>query len=113
MRFGLWVEPEAVSPDSDLYRAHPEWAHQVAGRPLETLRNQYVLNLGRPEVEEWALGTLRRLLGDGDDHLPQVGHEPLDRRRRADGAPGGGDWSWRHTQAYYRSWTPCAPSSRR
>lgn len=36
MRFGLWVEPEAVNPDSDLYRAHPDWVHQ----PLLTLRNQ-------------------------------------------------------------------------
>lgn len=101
MRFGLWVEPEAVSPDSDLYRAHPEWAHQVAGRPLETLRNQYVLNLGRPEVEEWVLGTLRRLLGDGD-----VTYLKWDMNRSiADGGQsvlGGDDWSWRHTQAYYR-----------
>ncbi|MGI5187312.1 alpha-galactosidase [Promicromonospora sp. CA-289599] len=101
MRFGLWVEPEAVSPDSDLYRAHPEWAHQVAGRPLETLRNQYVLNLGRPEVEEWVLGTLRRLLGDGD-----ITYLKWDMNRSiADGGQsvlGGDDWSWRHTQAYYR-----------
>ncbi|MFC8799710.1 alpha-galactosidase [Promicromonospora sp. NPDC057138] len=101
MRFGLWVEPEAVSPDSDLYRAHPEWAHQAAGRPLETLRNQYVLNLGRPEVEEWVLGTLRRLLGDGD-----ITYLKWDMNRSiADGGQsilGGDDWSWRHTRAYYR-----------
>jgi alpha-galactosidase len=101
MRFGLWVEPEAVSPESDLYRAHPEWAHQVAGRPLETLRNQYVLNLGRPEVEEWVLGTLRRLLGDTD-----ITYLKWDMNRSiADGGQsilGGDDWSWRHTQAYYR-----------
>lgn len=101
MRFGLWVEPEAVSPDSDLYRAHPEWAHQVVGRPLETLRNQYVLNLGRPEVEEWVLGTLRRLLGDTD-----ITYLKWDMNRSiADGGQsilGGDDWSWRHTQAYYR-----------
>ncbi|WP_129789777.1 alpha-galactosidase [Promicromonospora panici] len=101
MRFGLWVEPEAVSPDSNLYRAHPEWAHQVAGRPLETLRNQYVLNLGWPEVEEWVLGTLRRLLGDTD-----ITYLKWDMNRSiADGGQsvlGGDDWSWRHTQAYYR-----------
>ncbi|PUB27061.1 alpha-galactosidase [Promicromonospora sp. AC04] len=101
MRFGLWVEPEAVSPDSDLYRAHPDWAHQVAGRPLETLRNQYVLNLGLPEVEEWVLGTLRRLLGDTD-----ITYLKWDMNRSiADGGQsvlGGDDWSWLHTQAYYR-----------
>lgn len=101
MRFGLWVEPEAVSPDSDLYRAHPEWAHQVAGRPLETLRHQYMLNLGLPEVEEWVLGTLRRLLtGTGVTYLKWDMNRSI-----ADGgrtATGGDDWSWRHTQAYYR-----------
>ncbi|WP_369374757.1 alpha-galactosidase [Promicromonospora sp. Populi] len=101
MRFGLWVEPEAVSPDSDLYRAHPEWAHHVAGRPLETLRHQYVLDLGRPDVEEWVLGTLRRLLTEND-----ITYLKWDMNRSiADGgqsAVGGDDWSWRHTQAYYR-----------
>ena len=101
MRFGLWIEPEAVSPDSDLYRAHPEWAHQAGGRPLETLRNQYVLNLGRPEVEDWVLGTLRRLLGDTD-----ITYLKWDMNRSiADGGQsvlGDDDWSWRHTQAYYR-----------
>ncbi len=101
MRFGLWVEPEAVSPDSDLYRAHPEWAHHVAGRPLETLRHQYMLNLGLPEVEEWVLGTLRRLLSSTD-----ITYLKWDMNRSiADGGrtvPGGDDWSWRHTQAYYR-----------
>lgn len=101
MRFGLWVEPEAVSPDSDLYRTHPEWAHQVDGRPLETLRHQYMLNLGLPEVEEWVLGTLRRLLTETD-----ISYLKWDMNRSiADGgrtAPGGDDWSWRHTQAYYR-----------
>ncbi|MFI2489468.1 alpha-galactosidase [Promicromonospora kroppenstedtii] len=101
MRFGLWVEPEAVSPDSDLYRAHPEWAHHVDGRPLETLRHQYMLNLGLPEVEQWVLGTLRRLLTETD-----ISYLKWDMNRSiADGgrtAPGGDDWSWRHTQAYYR-----------
>lgn len=101
LRLGLWVEPEAVSPDSDLYRAHPDWAHHVAGRPLETLRHQYVLNLGLPEVEQWVLRTLRRLLTETD-----ISYLKWDMNRSvADGGvtgPGGDDWSWRHTQAYYR-----------
>jgi alpha-galactosidase len=73
----------------------------VAGRPLETLRNQYVLNLGRPEVEEWVLDTLRGLLGATD-----ITYVKWDMNRSiADGGQsvlGGDDWSWRHTQAYYR-----------
>jgi alpha-galactosidase len=101
MRFGLWIEPEAVSPDSDLYRAHPEWTHHVAGRPLETLRHQYVLDLGRADVEDWVLSTLRRLLGGTD-----ITYLKWDMNRSiADGGqtvPGDDDWSWRHTRAYYR-----------
>ena len=101
MRFGLWVEPEAVNPDSDLHRAHPEWVHHVAGRPLRTLRNQYVLDLGCPEVEEWVSGTLRQLLTSTD-----ISYLKWDMNRAiTDGGqstPGGDDWSWRHTHAYYR-----------
>jgi alpha-galactosidase len=39
MEFGLWVEPEMVNPDSDLFRAHPDWVPQVAGRPPLTARD--------------------------------------------------------------------------
>ncbi len=53
MEFGLWVEPEMVNPDSDLYRAHPEWALQLAGRPLITARNQLVLDISRAEVADY------------------------------------------------------------
>ncbi|WP_022873002.1 alpha-galactosidase [Nesterenkonia alba] len=101
MRFGLWVEPEAVNPDSDLYRAHPEWVHQVRGRPLRTLRNQYMLDLGRPEVEDWATDMLRGLLSRYD-----ITYLKWDMNRSIEdggqSAPGGDDWSWRHTRAYYR-----------
>ncbi|HEU5267304.1 MAG TPA: alpha-galactosidase, partial [Jatrophihabitans sp.] len=50
MQFGLWFEPEMVNPDSDLYRAHPDWILGVTGREPRLLRNQLVLDLGRPEV---------------------------------------------------------------
>jgi len=45
MDFGLWVEPEMVNPDSDLYRKHPEWVLNFPGRPRSEVRNQLVLNL--------------------------------------------------------------------
>ncbi len=45
MEFGLWIEPEMVNPDSDLFRAHPDWALQLAGRAQTTARNQLVLDL--------------------------------------------------------------------
>ena len=62
MEFGLWVEPEMVNPDSDLFRAHPEWALQVEGQPLITARNQLVLDLGRADVRDYLLGVLDGLL---------------------------------------------------
>ena len=48
--FGIWFEPEMISPNSDLYRAHPDWCLHVEGRPHSNCRNQYVLDLSRPEV---------------------------------------------------------------
>ncbi|MFS7877189.1 alpha-galactosidase [Streptomyces asiaticus] len=50
MRFGIWVEPEMVNPDSDLYRAHPDWVQHHPGRARTEFRNQLVLNLARPDV---------------------------------------------------------------
>ena len=62
MDFGLWVEPESVNPDSDLYRAHPDWIHRLDDREPMTQRNQYLLDFGKPEVERFALDMLRGLL---------------------------------------------------
>jgi alpha-galactosidase len=66
MDFGLWVEPEMVNPDSDLYRRHPEWVLNFAGRPRAEERNQLVLNLARPEVRAYVLGFLDKLLSEND-----------------------------------------------
>lgn len=62
MQFGLWFEPEMFSPDSDLHRAHPEWALRLHGRPLLTGRNQLVLDLSRPEVAHYLYDKLHALL---------------------------------------------------
>lgn len=65
MEFGLWIEPEMVSPASDLYRAHPDWALSLPGRPTVAGRNQLVLDLTRAEVRDhtfaWIDGYLREL----------------------------------------------------
>lgn len=66
MDFGLWVEPEMVNPDSDLYRKHPEWVLNFPGRPRSQQRNQLVLNLARPDVREYVLGFLDKLLTEND-----------------------------------------------
>lgn len=64
MQFGLWVEPEMVNPDSDLYRAHPDWVLNFPGRPRTEGRNQLVLNLARPDVRAYVLGFLEKLLDE-------------------------------------------------
>lgn len=62
MTFGLWVEPEMISKDSDLYRQHPDWLLQLAEYQQPTGRHQYVLDLSRPEVFEWLFARLDSLL---------------------------------------------------
>ncbi len=62
MDFGLWVEPEMVSPDSDLYRAHPDWCLHEPGRGRGTQRHQLVLDLTRADVAEHLFGVLDALL---------------------------------------------------
>jgi len=66
MDFGLWVEPEMVNPDSNLYRAHPDWVIHFPGRPRTEGRNQLVLNLARPDVRDFVLNTLDNLLKQND-----------------------------------------------
>jgi alpha-galactosidase len=62
MEFGLWFEPEMVNPDSDLYRAHPDWILAVSGREPARSRNQLVLDLGRSEVRDHLFGQLDAVL---------------------------------------------------
>ena len=62
MEFGLWVEPEMVNPDSELFRAHPDWALQLEGRPLLTMRNQLVLDVARPAVNDYLFSRLDAIL---------------------------------------------------
>ncbi len=99
MQFGIWVEPEMVNPDSDLYRAHPEWALTTNGYEPVLARHQLVLDLAQPAAYQHILGQLDTLLRDHDisfikwdlnrDHIGGSGH---------DGAAG----THAHTIAAYR-----------
>jgi alpha-galactosidase len=66
MDFGLWVEPEMVNPDSDLYRKHPDWVLNFPGRPRTEGRNQLVLNLARADVRAYVFASLDKLLTEND-----------------------------------------------
>ena len=99
MEFGIWVEPETVNPDSDLYRAHPEWALTAPGYEPVLARTQRVLDLGNPDAFAHVLGQLDALLRDhaiafvkwdmNRDHIAATG---------SDGAAG----THRQTLAVYR-----------
>lgn len=62
MKFGIWFEPEMISPDSDLYRAHPDWAIAISGRTGTLSRNQYVLDLTRRDVLEHTYESVAKIL---------------------------------------------------
>lgn len=62
MSFGLWVEPEMVNPDSDLYRAHPDWVLGMMPHPLITGRKQLILDIARVEVSEYLFQQIDAIL---------------------------------------------------
>ena len=62
MKFGIWMEPEMISPDSELYRAHPDWAIRIPGRTPSLARNQLVLDLSRKEVLEYIWERIQAIL---------------------------------------------------
>lgn len=64
MKFGLWVELEMVNPDSDLYRAHPDWALQTPGRTSSQGRNQLVLDFARKEVVDDIYDRIAKILSE-------------------------------------------------
>lgn len=66
MEFGIWVEPEMVNPDSDIFRAHPDWALQTQGYEPVLGRQQLVLDLGNPDAFEFIERHLDALLRDHD-----------------------------------------------
>lgn len=100
MKFGLWVEPEMVNPDSDLYRRHPDWVLHFPERARSELRNQLVLNFARRDVADWAHDWLTRLVGDhGIDFLKW----DMNRAFSEAGWPGRQDGSDRLWHEYVRN----------
>lgn len=92
MKFGIWFEPEMISPDSELYKAHPEWAIQIKGRDMSMSREQYVLDYSNPEVRDYIYGLMKKVLDsanieyikwDMNRQLTEVGstYLPAERQR--------------------------------
>jgi alpha-galactosidase len=92
LQFGLWFEPEMVSPDSDLYRAHPDWCLHVPDRLLSLSRYQLVLDLSRADVRDYLVQSISAILSsaainyvkwDMNRHMTEIGSAllPPDRQR--------------------------------
>ena len=86
MKFGLWIEPEMVNPNSDLYREHPDWAIQIPNRTGKLSRTQYVLDWSRKEVRDSVYAQIKHVLDnahveyikwDMNRHLTDLGSYDL------------------------------------
>ena len=101
---GIWIEPEMVSEDSDLYRAHPDWCLHIPGRPGSRSRNQLVLDMGRRDVQDYLFDSISAVLAsaniayvkwDMNRHLTEVGSAALPASRQ-------GEAGHRHILGVYR-----------
>lgn len=105
MDFGLWLEPEMVNPNSNLYREHPDWVIHFSTRERTEARNQLILNLARVDVQDYLIGTIDRLLSDHN-----IGFIKWDMNRNVSepGWPAAGDRQrelWvRYVEGLYRVW---------
>ena len=86
LKFGLWFEPEMVSPDSDLYKQHPDWCLHIGKRPRSQIRSQLVLDFSREEVRDYIYNQMKKILDevnieyikwDMNRPLTEVGNEVL------------------------------------
>ena len=66
LKFGIWMEPEMISPDSDLYRHHPEYAMEIPGRKPTLWRNELMLDLTQEEAKEFVYETICQIIDDAD-----------------------------------------------
>ena len=66
MKFGIWIEPEMINEDSDLYRQHPDWALAIPGRAMTRGRSQLVLDFSRRDVRDYIYNTLKAVISSAD-----------------------------------------------
>ena len=67
VKFGIWVEPEMVNPKSELFEKHPEWVIMQPNRDTYYYRNQLVLDLSNPEVQDYVFGVIDRIMTENPD----------------------------------------------
>ena len=93
MKFGIWFEPEMISPDSDLYRAHPDWAIHTPNRRMSVARYQYVLDMSRADVRDYIFDCIKKIMDnaniayikwDFNRNFSEVGSALLDADRQGE-----------------------------
>ncbi len=93
MEVGIWFEPEVVSEDSELFRAHPDWVLCAPGRTASLGRNEYVLDLTRGDVRDYLVDTVSGVLNEADiryvkwdfnRNLTEIGSAAVDRERQGE-----------------------------
>lgn len=67
VKFGIWIEPEMVNPKSELFEKHPDWAYTLPNRETYYFRNQLVLDLNRPEVQDYVFNVVDTILANNPD----------------------------------------------
>lgn len=67
VKFGIWIEPEMVNPKSDLFEAHPDWAIRLPNRETYYYRNQLVLDLSNPKVQDFVFGVVDKILSENPE----------------------------------------------
>ena len=67
VKFGIWIEPEMVNPKSELFEKHPDWAIHDENRKMYFYRNQLVLDLSNPEVQDYVYGVVEQLMKENPD----------------------------------------------
>lgn len=91
LKFGIWFEPEMISPDSELYKAHPDWCIHIPGRPRTTCRSQLVIDFSRKDVRDYIYDQMYKILSsanieyvkwDMNRQLCEVGNEVLPPERQ-------------------------------
>lgn len=67
VKFGIWIEPEMISPKSELFEKHPEWAIHLPNRETYYYRNQLVLDLSNPKVQDFVFGVVDNIMTENPD----------------------------------------------
>lgn len=94
LKFGIWIEPEMVNPNSDLFRAHPDWAIHIPNRQPTLSRNQLILDLTRKEVRDYIVKSISNILSQGVSYVKWDMNRPMTDMPR----PG---YNYEYTLGYY------------